>query len=353
MRHRRGHARNPARNRRARLSPDHRALPTPPHARKSSCRCTKADALGGVDVDSPLPARFDADDRAGMEALCAVYLAALRGGGAVAAEKIPQRRAEIAAWLRQVGVRTLDDLRRVGVVETFMKVKRAGFRPSLNLLYAMGAPSTTATGPSSAKGPSPPSSSPPTAPNRPPHQEPLGPGCRLQRHPRWTAAALREEPLVTTPPTASATMASGAQHHVKTAGISSSGVAGRDRASMRRRTALLPHRLHSCFLACVTARVFAWSPRSPRAHSRYHHQGDADAARHTAEAAPRPCGDARSPSPRTHRRLRHPRRPASPDGSSPGHGTIAADTRRAHGPAEQRGKVAGKGKWRLSREHAP
>lgn len=42
-----------------------------------------------------------------------------------------------AAWLRQVGVRSIDDLRNVGVVETFMKVKRAGFRPSLNLLYAM------------------------------------------------------------------------------------------------------------------------------------------------------------------------------------------------------------------------
>lgn len=42
-----------------------------------------------------------------------------------------------AAWLRQVGVRSLDDLRSTGVVETFMKVKRAGFRPSLNLLYAM------------------------------------------------------------------------------------------------------------------------------------------------------------------------------------------------------------------------
>ena len=35
--------------------------------------------LGVWDVDSPLPGRFDADDRAGMEALCAVYLAALRG----------------------------------------------------------------------------------------------------------------------------------------------------------------------------------------------------------------------------------------------------------------------------------
>ncbi len=42
-----------------------------------------------------------------------------------------------AAWLRQVGVRTQDDLMRVGSVEAFMKVKRAGFRPSLNLLYSL------------------------------------------------------------------------------------------------------------------------------------------------------------------------------------------------------------------------
>ena len=42
-----------------------------------------------------------------------------------------------AAWLRQVGVRTHDDLVRLGPVEAFMKVKRAGFRPSLNLLYAL------------------------------------------------------------------------------------------------------------------------------------------------------------------------------------------------------------------------
>ena len=42
-----------------------------------------------------------------------------------------------AAWLRQVGVRTQDDLTRLGAVEAFMKVKRAGFRPSLNLLYAL------------------------------------------------------------------------------------------------------------------------------------------------------------------------------------------------------------------------
>ena len=42
-----------------------------------------------------------------------------------------------AAWLRQVGVRTQDDLNRLGPVEAFMKVKRAGFRPSLNLLYSL------------------------------------------------------------------------------------------------------------------------------------------------------------------------------------------------------------------------
>ncbi len=42
-----------------------------------------------------------------------------------------------AAWLRQVGVRTQEDLIRLGPVEAFMKVKRAGFRPSLNLLYSL------------------------------------------------------------------------------------------------------------------------------------------------------------------------------------------------------------------------
>jgi hypothetical protein len=42
-----------------------------------------------------------------------------------------------AAWLRQVGVRSTEDLARVGSVEAFLKVKRAGFRPSLNLLYSM------------------------------------------------------------------------------------------------------------------------------------------------------------------------------------------------------------------------
>ena len=42
-----------------------------------------------------------------------------------------------AAWLRQVGLRTQEDLVAVGSVEAFLRVKRAGFRPSLNLLYAL------------------------------------------------------------------------------------------------------------------------------------------------------------------------------------------------------------------------
>ncbi|KAF1711549.1 transcriptional regulator [Pseudoxanthomonas kalamensis DSM 18571] len=42
-----------------------------------------------------------------------------------------------AAWLRQVGLRTHEDLAEVGAVEAYMRVKRAGFRASLNMLYAL------------------------------------------------------------------------------------------------------------------------------------------------------------------------------------------------------------------------
>ena len=42
-----------------------------------------------------------------------------------------------AAWLRQVGLRSLEDIAAVGTVDAFMKVRRAGFKPSLNLLYAL------------------------------------------------------------------------------------------------------------------------------------------------------------------------------------------------------------------------
>ncbi len=42
-----------------------------------------------------------------------------------------------AAWLRQVGIRTPDDLFALGALDAFIKVRRAGFKPSMNLLYAL------------------------------------------------------------------------------------------------------------------------------------------------------------------------------------------------------------------------
>lgn len=42
-----------------------------------------------------------------------------------------------AAWLRQVGLRTTEDIAAAGAVEAFLRIKRAGFRPSLNLLYSL------------------------------------------------------------------------------------------------------------------------------------------------------------------------------------------------------------------------
>ena len=42
-----------------------------------------------------------------------------------------------AAWLRQVGIHDAAHLTRIGAVEAFVRIRRAGFRPSLNLLYAL------------------------------------------------------------------------------------------------------------------------------------------------------------------------------------------------------------------------
>lgn len=52
-------------------------------------------------------------------------------------EKLRNIGPKSAAWLRQVGLRTLDDLAAAGAVEAYMKVRRAGFKPSLNLLYSL------------------------------------------------------------------------------------------------------------------------------------------------------------------------------------------------------------------------
>lgn len=42
-----------------------------------------------------------------------------------------------AAWLRQVGLRTREDLQAVGAALAYAKVRRAGFKPSLNVLYSL------------------------------------------------------------------------------------------------------------------------------------------------------------------------------------------------------------------------
>lgn len=52
-------------------------------------------------------------------------------------EKLRNIGPKSMAWLRQTGIRTLDELKQMGALPAFVRIKRAGFRPSLNLLYAL------------------------------------------------------------------------------------------------------------------------------------------------------------------------------------------------------------------------
>ena len=52
-------------------------------------------------------------------------------------EKLRNIGPKSMAWLRQTGIRSLDDLKSTGSLAAFVRIKRAGFKPSLNLLYAM------------------------------------------------------------------------------------------------------------------------------------------------------------------------------------------------------------------------
>jgi hypothetical protein len=52
-------------------------------------------------------------------------------------EKIRNIGPKSAAWLRQVGIRSVADLRCIGAIEAYRRVKRAGFKPTLNLLYSL------------------------------------------------------------------------------------------------------------------------------------------------------------------------------------------------------------------------
>lgn len=42
-----------------------------------------------------------------------------------------------AAWLRQVGLRSREDLAAVGAVGAFVRIRRAGFTPGLTVLYSL------------------------------------------------------------------------------------------------------------------------------------------------------------------------------------------------------------------------
>lgn len=55
----------------------------------------------------------------------------------MSADKLRNIGPKSAAWLRQVGLRTRADLTALGAVGAFMKVRRAGFKPSLNMLYSL------------------------------------------------------------------------------------------------------------------------------------------------------------------------------------------------------------------------
>lgn len=52
-------------------------------------------------------------------------------------EKIKNIGPKSMAWLRQTGIRTQADLEAVGSLAAYVRIKRAGFKPSLNMLYAM------------------------------------------------------------------------------------------------------------------------------------------------------------------------------------------------------------------------
>ncbi len=52
-------------------------------------------------------------------------------------EKIKNIGPKSMAWLRQTGIRSMADLQAVGSLAAYVRIKRAGFKPSLNMLYAM------------------------------------------------------------------------------------------------------------------------------------------------------------------------------------------------------------------------
>jgi DNA transformation protein and related proteins len=52
-------------------------------------------------------------------------------------EKIRNLGPKSMAWLKQVGIRSLADIRTHGAWGSFLKVRKAGFKASLSLVYAL------------------------------------------------------------------------------------------------------------------------------------------------------------------------------------------------------------------------
>lgn len=52
-------------------------------------------------------------------------------------EKIRNIGPKSAAWLKQVGIKSTADIAGIGAFNAFLKVRRAGFKASLSLIYAL------------------------------------------------------------------------------------------------------------------------------------------------------------------------------------------------------------------------
>ena len=53
--------------------------------------------------------------------------------------QLPNLGPTSSEWLVEAGIDTVDELREIGSVEAFVRVKHAGFNASLNLLWALEA----------------------------------------------------------------------------------------------------------------------------------------------------------------------------------------------------------------------
>jgi len=56
---------------------------------------------------------------------------------APAPEKIRNIGPKSAAWLKQVGIKSSADIRAIGAFNVFLKVRKAGFKASLSLIYGL------------------------------------------------------------------------------------------------------------------------------------------------------------------------------------------------------------------------